>query len=250
MDMHQYVESINNSLTNYSLELRSALDQNTGVRMWAIVNTNADATMIGATPYSQPELAILKALIEGIFTASTGNYALTLHSALKVAVNNSTPPIQRSHAEKLIGMFCKVGWLMRDEDEGFVIIGTRALIELTSFFTDGFSDYQRHCALCSELATQGFVCTECDAVVHPCCAKSISPSLAENGELSCPKCHKQIARPMRFGPGQPGVPHEIEPTQQTYQEEDIASVTVEELSLNSPRGKKRVIDEDSDEDSE
>ncbi|KAJ2778749.1 hypothetical protein GGI15_004086, partial [Coemansia interrupta] len=118
MDIHQHVESVNSSLSNYSFELRSAPDQNTGDRMWAIVNTNADATVLGATPYSQPELAVLKALIEGIFTESSGNYALSLHSALKIAVNNSTPTIQRSHAEKLVEMFCKDGWLMRDEAEG------------------------------------------------------------------------------------------------------------------------------------
>ncbi|KAJ1724709.1 hypothetical protein LPJ53_001070 [Coemansia erecta] len=247
LDVHQHVESINSSLSNYSLELRSAPDQNSGVRMWAIANTNADATVLGATPYSQPELAILKALVEGIFTESTGNYALSLHSALRIAVNNSTPAIQRSHAEKLIEMFCKDGWLMRDEAEGFVVIGTRAIIELASFFTDGFGDYRRHCALCSELATQGLVCTECDAVVHPCCAKSISSSLAERGELSCPKCRRQIASPMRFGPGQPGVPHETEPTQQADPAEDIATAAVEELSLNSPRGKKRAMDDDEDE---
>ncbi|KAJ1647226.1 hypothetical protein LPJ64_001339 [Coemansia asiatica] len=248
MDIQEAVDLANSCLSKYSLELRSAIDQTTGTRHWAMVNTNADTIATGATPYIQSELAILKALIEEILTEDTGNYAVSLHDALKTASKTGPTGMARGQAEKLIAEFCKDCWLARSQG-GWVVLGTRAIIELQPFFTDGFGDYQRHCALCSEMATEGVVCTECYAVVHPYCARQLalssSNSTASTGsdQLSCPKCRRLIARPMRFGPGKPGVPHSIE---QTQAEPELNSPSEE---YNTPRGRKRVLD-DSDRDDE
>ncbi|KAJ2704590.1 hypothetical protein FB645_003156 [Coemansia sp. IMI 203386] len=247
MDIQEIVDSANICLAKYSLELRSSMDQTTGTRQWAMVNTNADIIATGATPYSQSELAFLKALVEKIFTQEDGNYAISLHDALRTDLRNGTTGMQRGQAEKLVTEFCKDKWLARSQD-GWVVLGTRAIIELQPYFTDGFSDYQRHCALCSEMATQGVVCTECYAVVHPYCAEQLALSTnpmqrsstadTGSGQLSCPKCRRQISRPMRFGPGMPGVPHSIEQTQA-----EPATLSPEEESTS--RGRKRVLD-DSD----
>ncbi|KAJ1819166.1 Non-structural maintenance of chromosomes element 1, partial [Coemansia sp. RSA 2598] len=187
-----------------------------------------------------------------VFTEDTGNYAVSLDDARRIAVRNGPAGMVRGQAEKLIAEFCKDKWLARSQD-GWVVLGTRAIIELQPYFADGFSDYQRHCALCSEMATQGFVCTECYAAVHPYCAEQIasSSSLAGrsgsadsgSGQLSCPKCRRQISRPMRFGPGKTGVPHSFE---QTQAEPDMVSPDEESVS----RGKKRMLDDSDHDDNE
>ncbi|KAJ1939967.1 hypothetical protein GGF37_004181 [Kickxella alabastrina] len=235
VEMQEIIESINNSLATYSLELRSIMDQITGERMWALSNTTADSISIAATPYSSNELPILKSLVEEIYTERAGNYALSLHSALKYATEKGPAGFTKTNAEALISRFCQDDWLSRD-NSGYIVLGARAAIELRSFLADGFGDYQRQCALCSESATRGIVCPECSAVVHPYCAERIASSVDGN-QLSCPGCHQQMVRPRRFGAGEAGVPHVFEATQA-----DSVNLT--------QQGRKRVMEDSEDEDDE
>ncbi|KAI8317811.1 hypothetical protein GQ54DRAFT_315140, partial [Martensiomyces pterosporus] len=50
LDMQRTIDGVNASISAFSLELRSGMDQRTGDRMWAVVNTNADAISTTATP--------------------------------------------------------------------------------------------------------------------------------------------------------------------------------------------------------
>ncbi|KAJ2548472.1 hypothetical protein EV175_004820 [Coemansia sp. RSA 1933] len=210
IDAQAEVEQINSSLRVLSLQLRRAMHQHSGGRVWALVNTNADKIATGATPYTPAELAMLKALVEAIFTSADGNYAVDLHTALRTISSSSGAPgstatFARRDAQDLVARLCEDGWVDRT-DTGFVVLGARALIELQSFFADGFGDYVRHCSLCKEMATCGRVCLRCDDPVHPFCADQISASV---GSLSCPNCHQPMTDAPAFGPGETGVPHNI-----------------------------------------
>ncbi|KAJ2698527.1 hypothetical protein H4218_003257 [Coemansia sp. IMI 209128] len=202
-EIHPVIEATNASMSPFSLELRSAMDQTSGVRMWALVNTNADPISIGATPYTATELVTLKTLVDGVFTEEQGNYSLSLHDALRLATKRGGT---RAEIESLIRRFTNDGWLALDE--GFVVLGARSIIELQSYFNVGFADYIRLCSLCKEMATSGVVCVECMEAVHPYCANRVTE--ANGGQLSCPQCNRHIGQPRRFGPGERGVPHVLD----------------------------------------
>ncbi|KAJ1729146.1 hypothetical protein LPJ72_005125 [Coemansia sp. Benny D160-2] len=212
------VEEINTALSPLSLQLRSCMDQQTGARLWALVNVTADKPFASATPYSAAELGVLKALVELVFTSADGNYAVDLHTAIRAACSTTaagTPLLAtKKEAQEFLNRVNRDGWL-GSGPHGECVIGSRALIELQSYLTDGFGDYARFCSLCNEMATCGSVCAQCDQSVHPFCADQILKSV---GRLSCPKCHQSMADALKFGPGEDGVPHNIIDVSATQQE--------------------------------
>ncbi|KAJ1902574.1 hypothetical protein LPJ81_003533 [Coemansia sp. IMI 209127] len=205
IELQAEVEQINGTLSVLSLQLRSAMDQRSGSQLWALVNTNADKISTGATPYTTTELAMLKALVEAVFTSADGNYAIDLHTAIRLISALGSATFGRRDAQDLIARMCADGWMEKTES-GFIVVGMRALIELQSFFNDGFGDYARFCSLCKEMATSGRVCNQCDDSVHPFCADQIMQSA---GSLSCPKCHKPMSDALSFGPNEAGIPHSL-----------------------------------------
>ncbi|KAJ2463795.1 hypothetical protein GGI02_005156 [Coemansia sp. RSA 2322] len=244
-EIQPIVEQINSSMAAFSLELRSCMDQTSGERMWSLVNTNADDMFKAATKYTPNELAMLKALVEGIFTDASGNYAMALHDALRLGSSITT--VSRTEAEALVRRFSRDGWL-DDKREGFVVLGSRAIIELQSVFNLGFGDYVRLCSLCKEMATRGLACSEClEAVVHPYCAERVAEA---SGQLTCPACHQRIRQPRRFGPGERGVPHSApaagggEKNGSDAEESDIEQASEEPATQSIKR--LRINDDDDD----
>ncbi|KAJ2056809.1 hypothetical protein GGI17_006001 [Coemansia sp. S146] len=243
-EIQPVIEQINGSMSAFSLELRSCMDQTSGIRNWALVNTNADAISTGATPYTASELVTLKTLVEGVFTEKMGNYSLSLHEALRMATKrNGTAAgtLTRAETESLIRKFCADGWLATDPDGGYVVLGARSIIELQSFFNVGFGDYIRLCSLCKEMATSGIMCMECMEAVHPYCANRLAS--ASGNQLACPACNKHIEQPRKFGPGERGVPHLVESVAGSVRGE---SVGVEEPATQSIK-KLRIEDSSDDE---
>ncbi|KAJ2358545.1 hypothetical protein GGF43_000737 [Coemansia sp. RSA 2618] len=200
------VDAINSRLTRYSLELRSSMSQTSGARMWALINTKADTIATGATSYSPTLLTILKHLIERIFTDRHGNFAVDLHTAVREATDKGPASYLRRDAQEAIDWFCADGWLQ--SSEGWVMLGQRACIELQAYLTDAFADYMRMCALCKEMATQGVMCDECNAFIHPYCASRLAET-SKAQQLSCPACHQAMVSPRSFGPGKPGIGHNM-----------------------------------------
>ncbi|KAJ2256128.1 hypothetical protein GGI13_001301 [Coemansia sp. RSA 455] len=251
-EIQPVVEQINSSMGAFSLELRSCMDQTTGTRKWALVNTNTDAISTGATPYSASELVTLKTLVVGVFTEKMGNYSLSLHDALRIATKRNgtvAGTLTRAETESLIRKFCADGWLATDSDNGYVVLGDRSIIELQSFFNVGFADYIRLCSLCKEMATLGIVCMECMEAVHPYCANRLMSASA--GQLSCPACNKHIPQLNKFGPGERGVPHALESVAGSVRGESVAaSVRGESVGVEEPATqsiKKLRIEDSSDE---
>ncbi|KAJ2893288.1 Non-structural maintenance of chromosomes element 1 [Coemansia aciculifera] len=238
VDLHGIVEVINESMRSFSLELRSCMEQTSGVRMWALSNTNADGISTGATPYSASELSVLKTLIEGVVTEAQGNYSLTLHDALRMAANVGG---SRAEALQLIRKFSNDAWLSSDDGltGGYVCLGERSIIELQSFFSSGFADYVRMCSLCKEMATCGVVCMECLEPVHPYCAVQLA-SASLGDQLACPACNKIISQPRRrFGPGERGVPHELLLSKEGgdgEEEEEPATQSIKKLRIEDSDG--------------
>ncbi|ORX66647.1 hypothetical protein DL89DRAFT_270172 [Linderina pennispora] len=206
IDLQHIVDRTNNSLSIFSLELRSRMDQLTGTRDWALVNTNADEISKQATPYSPVELSILKALIEQICTEPSGNFCITYHEAVREAARLGPSGFSLTDAGLLLDKLCGDGWLNR-ANGGFVVMGARATIELQSFLNDSYQDLLHECSLCKEIATCGIVCDGCGAALHPCCVDRVVEAGGSRG-LACPQCHKAIREPSRFGPGEDGVPIE------------------------------------------
>ncbi|KAJ2646472.1 hypothetical protein IWW40_005389 [Coemansia sp. RSA 1250] len=197
------VDALNSRLTRYALEMRSSMSQTDGDRVWALTNTKADAIATGATPYSPTMLAVLKHLIELVFTDSQGNFAIDLHTAVREATSKGSTNFTRRDAQEAIEVFCKDGWLQNEN--GWVVLGQRACIELQAYLKDGFSEYIRTCALCKEMATCGVMCG-CKVFLHPYCADRLR-EMSKAGLLACPECRQPINSPDAFGPGKPGIPH-------------------------------------------
>ncbi|KAJ2310990.1 hypothetical protein H4R23_002065 [Coemansia sp. Cherry 401B] len=202
--LQDVVDTVNSRLARYSLELRSSMEQVSGERSWALINTKADAIATSATPYSPVQLTILKHLIERIFTDQRGNFALDLHTAVREATAKGPASFSRKDAQEAIDWFCADGWLQ--STGGWVMLGQRACTELQAYLSDGFANYVRVCALCKEMATQGVVCGACGAFVHPYCADRLSET-SKARLLSCPSCRQPMEAPESFGPGKPGVAH-------------------------------------------
>ncbi|KAJ1852103.1 hypothetical protein GGH12_005605 [Coemansia sp. RSA 1822] len=213
------VDAVNLRLTRYSLELRSGMSQTSGERMWALINTKADAIATGATPYSPTLLTILKHLIEQVYTDQHGNFAVDLHTAVREATSKGSTSYSRRDAQEAIDWFCSDGWLQ--VADGWVVLGQRSCIELQAYLTDGFAEYMRTCALCKEMATQGVMCDACGAFIHPYCAGRLSET-SKAQMLSCPTCHQLMESPSSFGPGKPGIRHNLvkSDASQTQRNED------------------------------
>ncbi|KAJ2451134.1 hypothetical protein EV183_003818 [Coemansia sp. RSA 2336] len=203
LPLQDTVDALNSRLSRYALELRSSMSQTVGGRVWALTNTKADGIATGATSYSPAMLAVLKHLIELVFTDSQGNFAIDLHTAVREATSKGSTSFTRRDAQEAIEVFCNDGWLQNVN--GWVVLGQRACIELQAYLKDGFSDYIRTCALCNEMATCGVMCS-CKAFIHPYCTDRLS-DVSKTGLLVCPACRQPIDSPDAFGPGKPGIPH-------------------------------------------
>ncbi|KAJ2403307.1 hypothetical protein GGI23_000012 [Coemansia sp. RSA 2559] len=142
---------------------------------------------------------MLKALVETVFTSADGNYAIELHTAIRLISALGSATFGRRDVQNLIARMCADGWMEQTGSRGFIVVGMRALIELQSFFNNGYDDYMRFCSLCKEMATCGRVCSHCDDPAHPFCADQVVQS-AES--LSCPKCHRPMPDALSFGPNE------------------------------------------------
>ncbi|KZV86559.1 hypothetical protein EXIGLDRAFT_223799 [Exidia glandulosa HHB12029] len=191
---NQLIEAVSTKLNPLDLQVANTIDDQTGRKMWLILNMKGDELAQLATEYSAAEIAFFKQLIEEIVTAPNESYSISSIHALKqlkfAKVGNKT--ITRAQGEVLLSSFVANGWLTKSA-RGRYMLGTRARMELEQYLLNNFEDLSadQECVICTALVFSGVRCTTtaCKARLHKHCYENIQRRAeTRNGKLDCPSC--------------------------------------------------------------
>ncbi|KKA27643.1 hypothetical protein TD95_001247 [Thielaviopsis punctulata] len=219
-DLQEVLENLvsvaRQNLSRLDYDVRIALDQTSGERVYCFVNTVSDLATQLATTYNSDELAFIRRLLVAMFatynTQRMEVMALTKQQCLRLGrAPNSTqasldedenePPqsqvahrsITHGDVNRIMDELVAMGW-MAHSDQGFYTLATRGLSELAPWLVNTFNDgdqvtWQRikNCIACREILTQGQRCANVDCLVrlHDRCAVTM---FASHREKKCSIC--------------------------------------------------------------
>lgn len=180
----QQIHQLNNSLEPLDFKIASILDETTGVKIWAFINTKSDELSQIATDFTPVEIAYFRNVVEQIILASHGSYSVSSMTALR-EVNNLKQTITKSHAQNLLDTFVVKGWLLKSR-RGRYSLSSRTLLELQTYLKANYEDDIHECTICLELLTKGIGCytRQCGARLHAHCYKRF----ARESKVQCPSC--------------------------------------------------------------
>jgi hypothetical protein len=144
--MYTFFGELNRSIFKFDLELRRMTDEDTGIPMWSLVNTNGDDIAQQATKYTARELKYMKKLIHMIAGADNELFSVSAITAL----NESPDHLSKVETEALLTSFVKDGWLTLTE--GYYGLGVRCLMELASYLKERFQ--MPECNICMDMITK------------------------------------------------------------------------------------------------
>lgn len=257
-----YIQEINDTITPLSLEFKSRIDEVSGKRMWALVNTvDGDIAQV-ATEYSATEITFFKHIIELIVLAPADAYSVSSLAAIR-EVTNMKASMTKSQAEAALSNFVANGWLYRS-DRGRYALSTRSLVELEVYLRRTYENDVPECSYCTELVTLGVACNSddrsCRAVLHRHCYDLLRRS---PNNFKCPLCKADWTQGGAVRKiGEDAVPEGFDDTRRRakrtfYEEEEEEELTAEEeesavatpppISKKQKRaGKSRLVKQDSD----
>ncbi|KAH7889285.1 Nse1 non-SMC component of SMC5-6 complex-domain-containing protein [Phlebopus sp. FC_14] len=184
-DWDEFVANINDALNSLDLEFRHLMDEQTGVEMYAIVNTRGDEVAQMATEYTPVEIAYFKAVVEQIMLAPHEAYSVSSLAALR-EVNSLKANMTKTQAETVLASFVAKGWLLKSK-RGRYSLSTRALLELLPYLKSNYADEFLECTICMEIVTRGVACNtpNCKARMHRHCFTKLR---ARHARTQCPAC--------------------------------------------------------------
>ncbi|RKP15138.1 hypothetical protein BJ684DRAFT_18509 [Piptocephalis cylindrospora] len=185
--LNMVVGLINGKLQDFDMGIRSGLDEETGEKWWAFVNTSEDpsASLIAST-HSIPELSFLNRLIRRMVRDREGKR----YSIGSIRALGERPPqgCTRMEAQRILDQFVQESWLNLSPD-GRYCLGLRTLLELGPYLKTRYEDDIVECTLCMDMITRGRRCpnTQCAARLHHYCATQYFDGLPLPSQL-CPTC--------------------------------------------------------------
>jgi non-structural maintenance of chromosomes element 1 len=226
-DFETYIDSLNQHISPFDLEIRSTLHQATKERVYSLVNTTSDALTQMSTTFSVEELGFVRRMLDAMFetynTRRAEIMALTSIQALQCARPSGDERRREStqtqgtnaaanvgltgpQAERVLDLLEEQGWFEKSS-KGFYSISPRALMELKGWLmemynqdpvSDDEDDAAEHikiklCAACREIVTVGQRCPDlnCACRMHDFCVRNIFR--AQGGREICPSCKRDWA---------------------------------------------------------
>ncbi|KAF7969019.1 hypothetical protein HWV62_28628 [Athelia sp. TMB] len=171
-----FTTKITNTLDPLDLDFHHQAEENTGRKMWAIVNKKGDAVAQMATDYSAQEIAYFKAIVEQIMLARNEAYSVSSLAALR-EVNSLKSNMSKTQAEVVLGSFVAKGWLLKSS----------TLMELNTYLKETYAEEYIECTICMESLTRGVACItpNCKTRLHRHCFKAFRRRTS-----ACPSCRK------------------------------------------------------------
>lgn len=213
-DFIGYIDIASQAVSLFDYEVRSTLHQETGERIYALVNTASDPQTQLATSYSPEELAFIKRMFDHMFDKLNKPrmeaLCITEMQAIKLArpqrrqsqaaaegqsQESADRGLKHSEVETVLANLIEGGWLERSAEK-FYALSPRALLELRPWLIDMYNDadmepneWQRikFCEACKEIVTFGLRCSEPDCILrlHDHCQQAFWRS---RRGTNCPKC--------------------------------------------------------------
>ncbi|KAF8136697.1 Nse1 non-SMC component of SMC5-6 complex-domain-containing protein [Boletus edulis] len=179
----KFVTEINTSLNPLDLEFRHLMDEQTGIEMYAVVNTKDDEIAQMATDYTPLEIAYFKAVVEQIMLASHEAYSVSSLAALR-EVSSLKSNMTKSQAEAVLASLVAKGWLLKSKRARYSL-STRALLELLPYLKSNYPEDCLECTICMEVITRGASCNtpNCKTRIHYHCFRKLRTRRGE-----CPTC--------------------------------------------------------------
>ncbi|CAG0881261.1 unnamed protein product [Darwinula stevensoni] len=122
-----------------------------------------------------------KAIMESIMTSDGG--CISSIEILNL-VDHLDRRISKADAEKLVQKWVLERYL--EEDETYVYLGVRTLVEMNQYLQDVFPEHIRNCPLCNGLIVYGSTCESCGGLIHCHCLKKFFKGGKE--QRMCPNC--------------------------------------------------------------
>ncbi|KAF9227549.1 hypothetical protein BS17DRAFT_805986 [Gyrodon lividus] len=181
----RFVVTINDALNCLHLEFRHLTDEQTGLEMYAVVNTKDDEVAQMATDYTPAEIAYFKAVVEQIMLAPHESYSVSSLAALR-EVNSLKSNMTKTQAEVVLGSLVAKGWLLKSK-RGRYSLSTRTLLELLPYLKSTYPEECLECTICLEIVTRGVACntSNCQTRIHHHCFTKLRARRAQ-----CPACGK------------------------------------------------------------
>lgn len=219
--LEDYIERVNNAVSQYDFEIRSTLHQIDRQRVYALVNTTSDALTQMATLHTADEIAYVKRVLDAIFetynTRRAEVMAITSMQALEVAKLPSdrresiaqtqgtqasqAAGLTKSQAQNVLASLVAQGWFELSP-RGYYTLSPRALMELRDWLFRTYNDSAqdsddedqetapriKNCDACRDIVTVGQRCPDlsCNARLHNDCVGKIFR--AQHGQQKCPRC--------------------------------------------------------------
>ncbi|KAF9069917.1 Nse1 non-SMC component of SMC5-6 complex-domain-containing protein [Rhodocollybia butyracea] len=180
-----FIQNINSSLNDLDFEFKSIQDENTGKRLFAMVNRKDDELAQVATDYNAVEITYFKAVVEQIMLARNECFSVSSLAALReVSAGKEKINLTKAQAEVLLGSFVANGWLLRSK-RGRYSLSSRALLELLPYLKSTYPDEIIECTICHEIITKGIACKRdnCKTRMHYHCFK-----VYRRRKGTCPAC--------------------------------------------------------------
>lgn len=172
-----YLSSINSTLVDLDLEIKTTRDQESGTSLHTLVNLQSSASTAPATLLSSTDLMFVRGILEIIFSTSNiqeNNYYITAQAATveaypKDAAGRNT--LSRTQVVEKLNGLVDGGWLIKHGSNPWYELSNRALAELGPYIMDKYGDMICYCEACMGIFTKGFVCKTrgCELRIHKSC---------------------------------------------------------------------------------
>eukprot|EP00042_Codosiga_hollandica_P021304 m.73470 g.73470 ORF g.73470 m.73470 type:complete len:293 (+) comp50301_c0_seq19:60-938(+) len=194
--LNQFVGVINDALSPLFMKIASVAREDTGERMWALINEADDEHAKLATSLKPQEIAYFRLLIDRIMSNPRGLISSTdaMNLPSEASATEDRIPLTKSACSDLCKSFAAKLWLL-EPTKGYYSLGPRAISELSLHLTNAFPDQVRHCGICKSLAILGDVCgvETCPAKFHWRCLVQYFQQVPER---ICASCKKPWAHPL------------------------------------------------------
>lgn len=191
--LEQYLAAANASLVDLDMELKVTRDQETGLRLYTLVNLQSSATTAPATQLSSTDLMFVRGILDSIFSESNlraNTFYITAQSATVDAYPKDATGRQlltRTQVVDKLNGLVDGGWLIQHSGgQPWYALSNRALAELGPYMAAKY-DSLPVCVACNEIFTLGLVCSTkgCGLRVHKYC---LDPYIQINGGETCGEC--------------------------------------------------------------
>lgn len=157
-DFSAYISSANAAISPFDLEIRSSAHQETGERIYGLINSTSDAMTQLATPFTPDEISFVKRVLDAIFeTNNTSRHeilAIQPKQATRLAKAQSNrresegaaetqgstgQGITQLQADKVLKSLVEQGWFEKSR-KNYYSLTPRALMELRGWLMETYNE--------------------------------------------------------------------------------------------------------------